>query len=375
MKLTHEPEYSPLFISKGVNRAENVVQRFISVDPLKDEYPYYTSYQYAGNKPINNIDVDGLEPDPETDTGGQKKSEPVETPQFDSGNEAFDKVANQTIGEFGIENVSINVTNIDGDISGQITVGDKTAFYNSEEGFFALDEEGNKIALETNENGSLVPFGAGAGIGTGQLLYGFGEDLTLRQNLYIEPYRIDLETHRQNPTQQNKARAAYNRQNNLGIVREKSSPLGKALAENKKSSQKSLEITEKIARGEKELGKSTNRGVDKLAKFRRAFKTAGVLGYFVDAYFALERIRKSGYDPNVIASEASGYAGAVMGGLMGAKLGLMAAPFLGPFAPLGPIIGGIAGAALGYYLTSGEATRDIQNIISPGGNDPTLFKF
>ncbi|MEP0367427.1 MAG: RHS repeat-associated core domain-containing protein [Cyclobacteriaceae bacterium] len=35
--------------------------RFISTDPLKDEYPYYTSYQYAGNKPVTFIDLDGLE--------------------------------------------------------------------------------------------------------------------------------------------------------------------------------------------------------------------------------------------------------------------------------------------------------------------------
>ncbi|MCC5918731.1 MAG: hypothetical protein JJU02_15530, partial [Cryomorphaceae bacterium] len=35
--------------------------RFVSVDPLKDDYPYYTTYQYAGNKPITSIDVDGLE--------------------------------------------------------------------------------------------------------------------------------------------------------------------------------------------------------------------------------------------------------------------------------------------------------------------------
>lgn len=38
--------------------------RFVSVDPLKDDYPYYTSYQYAGNKPIIAIDLDGLEEAP-----------------------------------------------------------------------------------------------------------------------------------------------------------------------------------------------------------------------------------------------------------------------------------------------------------------------
>ncbi len=43
--------------------------RFVSVDPLAAEYPFYTPYQYAGNKPIIAIDIDGLEG--EVDTGPQ----------------------------------------------------------------------------------------------------------------------------------------------------------------------------------------------------------------------------------------------------------------------------------------------------------------
>jgi RHS repeat-associated protein len=35
--------------------------KFLSVDPLNDEYPHYTPYQFAGNKPIRYIDVDGME--------------------------------------------------------------------------------------------------------------------------------------------------------------------------------------------------------------------------------------------------------------------------------------------------------------------------
>jgi RHS repeat-associated protein len=35
--------------------------RFLSVDPLTKEYPWYTPYQFAGNKPIISIDLDGLE--------------------------------------------------------------------------------------------------------------------------------------------------------------------------------------------------------------------------------------------------------------------------------------------------------------------------
>lgn len=35
--------------------------RFLSVDPLAPDYPWYTPYQFAGNKPINSVDLDGLE--------------------------------------------------------------------------------------------------------------------------------------------------------------------------------------------------------------------------------------------------------------------------------------------------------------------------
>ena len=37
------------------------IARFINVDPLQHEYPHYTPFQYAGNKPVTFIDLDGLE--------------------------------------------------------------------------------------------------------------------------------------------------------------------------------------------------------------------------------------------------------------------------------------------------------------------------
>ncbi|MDC0201916.1 hypothetical protein OAJ56_01595, partial [Flavobacteriales bacterium] len=37
------------------------IAKFLSVDPLTNSYPWYTPYQFAGNKPINSIDLDGLE--------------------------------------------------------------------------------------------------------------------------------------------------------------------------------------------------------------------------------------------------------------------------------------------------------------------------
>src|SRR6478752_7631642 len=37
------------------------IGRFLSVDPLTKSYPWYTPYQFAGNTPIQAIDLDGLE--------------------------------------------------------------------------------------------------------------------------------------------------------------------------------------------------------------------------------------------------------------------------------------------------------------------------
>jgi len=37
------------------------IAKFLSVDPLSPEYPWYTPYQFAGNTPIAAIDLDGLE--------------------------------------------------------------------------------------------------------------------------------------------------------------------------------------------------------------------------------------------------------------------------------------------------------------------------
>lgn len=38
------------------------IAKFLSVDPLSSSYPWYTPYQFAGNKPVWAIDIDGLEP-------------------------------------------------------------------------------------------------------------------------------------------------------------------------------------------------------------------------------------------------------------------------------------------------------------------------
>jgi RHS repeat-associated protein len=45
----------------GMRIYDPKVGRFLSVDPLQKQYPWYTPYQFAGNTPIQAIDLDGLE--------------------------------------------------------------------------------------------------------------------------------------------------------------------------------------------------------------------------------------------------------------------------------------------------------------------------
>jgi len=45
----------------GMRIFDSRLGRFLSVDPLTKEYPWYTPYSFAGNKPIEAIDLDGAE--------------------------------------------------------------------------------------------------------------------------------------------------------------------------------------------------------------------------------------------------------------------------------------------------------------------------
>ena len=45
----------------GLRFYDQVLARFISVDPLAEKFPWWTTYQYAGNDPILFIDLDGAE--------------------------------------------------------------------------------------------------------------------------------------------------------------------------------------------------------------------------------------------------------------------------------------------------------------------------
>ena len=75
-----------------------VYKRFDRIDPLAKDYPWYTPYQFAGNEPINAIDLDGLEP---LDINGKPTTDPnkVHTYRVQAG-QGFTQIAKdlQSIG-------------------------------------------------------------------------------------------------------------------------------------------------------------------------------------------------------------------------------------------------------------------------------------
>ena len=78
--------------------------RFVSVDPMQFKYPYYTPYQYAGNKPISYIDLDGLEPDDSNDLPNTGSNNPeTEEPKIELPPNAYYKSDGTFLG-FGSSN-------------------------------------------------------------------------------------------------------------------------------------------------------------------------------------------------------------------------------------------------------------------------------
>jgi RHS repeat-associated protein len=50
----------------GFRNYDPQIGRFTQLDPLTFKYPFYTPYQFAGDEPVSNVDMDGLEPKPVT---------------------------------------------------------------------------------------------------------------------------------------------------------------------------------------------------------------------------------------------------------------------------------------------------------------------
>jgi len=119
--------------------------RFISVDPLADKYAQLTPYNYAGNKPINSLDIDGMQ-------------SPTENTTISSGNAGppsdsnFERVANAFMEFHSSGSPQIQTSEVNGVFFGRLASNAETIFYDSRIGFARHD--GNMSGSVEDVNGT-----------------------------------------------------------------------------------------------------------------------------------------------------------------------------------------------------------------------------
>ncbi|QJB38982.1 RHS repeat-associated core domain-containing protein [Chitinophaga oryzae] len=70
----------------GMREYDPQIGRFFRLDPISMDFPYLSPYQYAGNDPIMNVDLDGLEPENAIESYDLSKAR---THTYPSGQKAF----------------------------------------------------------------------------------------------------------------------------------------------------------------------------------------------------------------------------------------------------------------------------------------------
>lgn len=119
------------------------VGRFVSVDPLAASYAHLNPYNYAGNKPIGDLDIDGMQATGESENGG--------TPTLQTGDDKLDAVANRIITDNDCHIVGILTE--DNGVTTIFVNDDIIAKYHPDAGF--ADKNDNPLVAD--DHGHLSP--------------------------------------------------------------------------------------------------------------------------------------------------------------------------------------------------------------------------
>lgn len=153
--------------------APTTVSRFLSVDPLANQYWYLTPYQYASNSPISGIDRDGLEFDPAMMGINQRHIREYNAKLYrDDPKHAAQIIRNHNISAFAV-------------VGGALTAGSgplAMAFWDS---FTLFSVNRIRVGLKTSNANEVVEgtYGA-AGVAAGGLI---GEGLGAGYNAFFRP--------------------------------------------------------------------------------------------------------------------------------------------------------------------------------------------
>lgn len=338
--------------------------RFISVDPLAAKYAHLTPYNYAGNKPIGDYDIDGMQSTGDTTT-------PITA---GGGDATFNDTAKQVAETYGGKEgytVTIKTHMIDGKFTGEITVtGDgKTVTGKYEDGKFTYS--GGEQDKSTNMLGTSIKSVYNSELRAGYLKnIGSNADNNLKllekavtpaeqeavvnkaindRNTSKMDVRKKLTTDAAEITKHLEQDAKYTEQN----LRKMYSPGG----------EKGKSLTGKALN--EEIVRASGRSNPLLSKWNGAFRKLGWVGLGVGLTLSTVRIYQ---DPTAttIGDEVGATAGGFAGSVVGSALLVSGAVALGivtggvgllVIGLIGGIAGGWAGSEIGGWAGRGVGQK------------------
>lgn len=146
------------FQDYGMRKYNPMLARFVSVDPLTRKYPELTPYQFAGNTPIQAVDLDGLEP--------WYTNEPVAKEKSTLKADAYGPLSNEYAGSHNMNGLG-RILQLD-DVSVSPSFSDK--LYDNTVGlaqnyeFYTKDEATISIGTQIEVSGRLAGREVGVGV-------------------------------------------------------------------------------------------------------------------------------------------------------------------------------------------------------------------
>jgi len=309
------------------------IGKFLSVDPLTKSYPYYTPYQFAGNKPIQSIDLDGLEEFEVTGQGGEKgtvagpyKDEAAAQASVDEGTVSPDKYRSYTLSTIELVATRVDKQNSNDD-SGNAVTGLSVENY-SPPGVFGVDLRytGASSALAVN-NGFQRTFYYKPIVNG--LTNDFRSGKITKGEYSIGRYLAQKNT---------KGRLSM-----VGRFASESPPFGKQLWKQQSLAYKTLFLDKPLSKNALKTRTSTN-------FLGKASFGLGLVGVAYSGYQSVHHIANADDTSRAVAQEVGGWSGALLFGEAGAYSFGSAGTFIcGPPCGLGgAFIGGIGGGIFGY---------------------------
>jgi hypothetical protein len=313
----------------------------LSVDPLSDDYPWYTPYQFAGNKPIISIDIDGLEDYIVIGEEGQKAIITGPYRDLESAQSAAHRDPNQV--SYLLPEISVSARKVDNGHSSLHGTGGYglLTFYDSyQRGLYKSKIEANSANAVSKINATQIE--------------GEAEKIS-RQ---VSKDRNIL----RNKTQQ------------------KLSPGGRAMSNAIDQPRVFEELAEKYKQPNpkdtyKDVAKAAGRSNSGLKHVIKLGKIGGPVTTALDGGLAIYNINEAAPEDRnrVIVEESAGFVGGAAGGTLGTALATGAATIV--FGAIGVtpigwvvILVGIGGGAVGGYYGSEAARSEANSHFKNDGN-------